>query len=63
MSVMVVTVLTYTDISDRSLSGAVTVVTAVTNFGRGSRPIVGIHVSLLWYVSVVWTEGGTADFW
>jgi hypothetical protein len=41
---------------------AVTVVTAVTNFWRGSRPMVGIHVSLLWCVSVVWTEGGTADF-
>jgi hypothetical protein len=24
--------------------------------------MVGIHVSLLWCVSVVWTEGGTADF-
>ena len=24
--------------------------------------MVGIHVSLLWCVSVVWTEGGAADF-
>ena len=24
--------------------------------------MVGIHVSLLWCLSVVWTEGGTTDF-